>query len=159
MIQQIGYYCVLVPTWCDFEKSFIFASMSYKMGLETQTGSPIFKIQIVGNIITLPNEFWDEERDWLLRNKQPVNIVEIVLEMLRTWGIKAEVESSTPIKRLSEIDVEARKRRILMNIKRPEQSHESYQRARELYSHKLADWNKLIEDARDDLSCLVDAKT
>ena len=135
VIQQFGYYCVLWSNWCEFEKSFIFASMSYKMESQAPNqnttlpgyeGSPLFRIQLVGNRILLPNEFWDEERQWLLQNKQPVDIAKMVLDWLHSWKINAEVESSTPIQKLSEIDIEARKLRVPMNIKKADQTNEAY---------------------------------
>ena len=166
LVRQFGYYSVLYANWCEFEKSFIFLSTSHRMRPDFQAPgnhpepsnpSPMFVVQLVGNCILLPNEFWDKEREWLLQNKQEVLIADMVINWLSDWKIEARIESSIPITNVREIDKEARRLRELVKTPRPKSTYPAYpryQKTRKLYSHKLANWAALIEQATNDLSCL-----
>jgi len=167
-LKKKGLYAVLVATWSELEKSLFMVTSAYEEN--SVLYPPVSgKIQIVGNRLLFPREFYGDERLTLERQGLRVDIDNQIIRYLKKRGIESEIENEgvgpfkKPLIRTfenpSEIDVIARSMRAKMKIIRSDYSTEAgYQKAKERFFKKMEFWNDLIERSRNDLSVLNNVK-
>lgn len=159
LLKKRGRYAVLFALYSELEVWVLLVTSAYEEGQNLIYPPVSGKIHIVGNRLLFPKEFYGAEKSILEQQGLSTAIDTQVMNYLKVCGIRSEIEEVRPFSNPYEIAFMARSMHAKMKITESDYPTDGYyQRARDKFLKKMADWQDLIERSRNDLSVLDNVK-